>query len=280
MGGVTCSGWVDSLDQQELVFTGRVVVDGQWTHRNECRLMAKARGARADKTDFSGKITLVVHGDLASQVVQDETRHYSQTLVLAADRRQRGQHVCVIDGAGFSDLLHGYPARCRQLRSTMPGSRQRLVLPETGDGILGGPLRQQRVPQHDDAPLRRDLTQLDRGTAAHEATLTALVEHLGRKGVLVQAPARHAPRFDAGWTVDDGVYIAEVKSLGDANQDQQIRLGLGQVLDYVHQLQRQQTVGMLRPVLVLERRPSDDRWPPLFASRDIVLTWAPTFLGC
>lgn len=280
MGGVACSGWIDTFYQQEIVITGKVYVDGVRTHKNECRVMAKARGARVDKTDFSGLITLVVHGDLASQVVQDETRRYSQTLVKASESRDRGEHVCVIDGAGFSDLLQNYPARCRQLRSTKSGSDQRLVLPETGDGILGGPLLRQRIPQHDDGPLTRDLTQLDRGTAAHEATVTALVNYLGNKGVLVQAPGRHAPRFDAGWAVDDIVYIAEVKSLGDVNQDQQIRLGLGQVLDYVHQLERQQTFGLVHPVVILERRPNDERWPQLFASRDILLTWAPNFPGC
>lgn len=279
MGGA-CSGWVDSLRDQELVFTGRVLVDGEWTHRDQCRAMAKARGARSDKTDFSGKITLVVHGDLASQVVQDEARHYSQTLVLAADRRERGQHVCVVDAAGFSDLLQNCPARCRQLRSTAPGSRQRLVLPEPGDGILGGPLLRHRVAQHEGTLLGRDLTQLDRGTAAHEATLTALVNYLAVKNVLVQAPARNAPRFDVGWSVGDEVYIAEVKSLSGTSQDQQIRLGMGQVLDYVHQLTRHTKIGVLRPVLVLERRPSDDRWQALFDSRQVLLTWAPTFPGC
>ena len=275
-----CSGWVDSLRNQELVFTGKVLVDGEWTHRDQCRVMARARGARADKSDFSGKITLVVHGDLASQVVQDEARRYSQTLVLAEERREQGQHVCVVDAAGFSDLLQHYPARCRQLRSTAPGSRQRLVLPEPGDGILGGPLERRRVTEHDGTPLARDLTQLDRGTAAHEATLTALVAHLAGKGVPVQAPARNAPFFDVGWAVDEVIYIAEIKSLSGTSQDQQIRLGMGQVLDYAHQLERNLKAGVLQPVLVLERRPNDDRWQELFASRQVLLSWAPGFPGC
>ena len=120
----------------------------QTGHRNafECIAAFAATDFRPDLARFDMP-TLVVHGDLASQVVQDEARHYSQTLVLAADRRERGQHVCVVDAAGFSDLLQNCPARCRQLRSTAPGSRQRLVLPEPGDGILGGPLLRHRVAQ-------------------------------------------------------------------------------------------------------------------------------------
>ena len=88
------------------------------------------------------------------------------------------------------------------------------------------------------------------------------------------------PRFDVGWSVGDEVYIAEVKSLSGTSQDQQIRLGMGQVLDYVHQLTRHLKTGVLRPVLVLERRPSDDRWQALFDSRQVLLTWAPNFPGC
>ncbi len=276
----TCEGWVETLRDQEIVFTGKVLVDGDWTPRAECRLMARARGARADKTDFSGKISLVVHGDLASQVVQDEGRRYSQTLVLAQERRAQGKHVCVVDGAGFSDLLAGYPARCRELRSTTSGSNQRLVLPAVGDGVLGGPLQSARPTQHDSTLLARDLAQLDRGTAAHETVLKALVEHLRQRGIDLMAPARKAPKFDAGWSVGDTVYVAEVKSLGSANEDQQIRLGMGQVLDYVYQLERLRPVGVLQPVLVLERRPEDNRWASLFASRQVLLTWGPDFSGC
>ncbi|MDX2540633.1 BRCT domain-containing protein [Streptomyces sp. WI04-05B] len=279
MDGRLCDGWVRSLRGQTLCFTGKVLIDGEWTIRKHCIEIALRLGA-GWKPDFSRKITVVVHGDLASQVVTDARREYSQKLVRAAWERDRGYHVCVVDADGFADLLGRFPARCRELRQAESGSDRVLVLPQTGDGILGGPLRRRSVGQHEAGALALDLDQLDKGTRAHEATVTALVEHLARQQIELRGHARHAPRFDAGWSRGDDVFIAEVKSLTGASEAQQIRLGIGQVLDYAHQLQRVRTFGQIRPVLVLEKQPDDPRWRSLAEASGILLTWAPLFAGC
>jgi hypothetical protein len=72
-------------------------------------------------------------------------------------------------------------------------------------------------------------------------------------------------------------HIAEVKSLLGARQDQQIRLGLGQLLDYGYRIPK--GLGRVQPVLVLERRPTSNHWAGLCASHEVCLTWAPDFLG-
>ena len=76
------------------------------------------------------------------------------------------------------------------------------------------------------------------------------------------------------------MFIAEVKSLTGASEDQQIRLGIGQILDYAHQLQRARTSGQIRPVLVLEKQPADTKWRSLAEASGILLTWSPHFVGC
>jgi len=112
------------------------------------------------------------------------------------------------------------------------------------------------------------------------STIAALIEYLSRQHIELRAHARNAPRFDAGWSRNGDVFVAEVKSLTGASEDQQIRLGIGQVLDYAHQLQLARTYGRIRPVLVLEKQPTDPRWTSLAEASGILLTWAPGFAGC
>jgi hypothetical protein len=279
MNGKLCDGWVRSLRGQTLCFTGRVLIGGEWKVQKRCEETAQQLGAGC-KSDFSRKITVVVHGDLASQAVTDKQREYSKKLVRAAWERDRGYHVCVVDGDGFADLIDGYPALCRELQRAQGMDDRVLVLPRTGDGILGGPLQRHSVGHHESSALALDLDHLDKGTEAHETTIAALIEHLARQQVEVRGHARNAPRFDAGWSRGDEVFIAEVKSLTGASEDQQIRLGIGQILDYAHQLQLAGTDGRVRPVLVLERQPMDPRWISLAEASGIRFTWAPDFAGC
>lgn len=279
MNGELCDGWVRSLEGQTVSFTGKVLIDGERTLRPRCIELARQHGAGFNP-DFSRKITILVHGDLASQAVTDAVREYSKRLVRAAWERDRGYHVCVVDAEGFSDLLSGYPARCRELRRTAVDPEDILVLSQAGDGVLGGPLQRHKAVQHEAGMLATDLDLLDKGTEAHEATIAALIDHLGRRQIEVRGHARNAPRFDAGWSVGSDVYIAEVKSLTGISEDQQIRLGIGQILDYAQQLKSMRTFGKVRPVLVLEKKPTSSRWSAVADDSGILLTWAPDFAGC
>ncbi|MFJ3336873.1 hypothetical protein [Streptomyces sp. NPDC086766] len=145
--------------------------------------------------------------------------------------------------------------------------------------VLGAPLQIRKSGRHQPTELTVDLSSLDEGTAAHESTVEALIRHLARRGVEVHSFARNSPRFDAGWAIGNDIFISEVKSLTGTSQDQQIRLGIGQVLDYAHQLRLAVSGRSIRPVLVLEKAPADDRWTSLAQEVGIQLTWAPTFCG-
>ncbi|PPF28424.1 MULTISPECIES: hypothetical protein [unclassified Rathayibacter] len=269
--------WIASLRGEVLAFTGKVLVDGEWTVREECVLMAERRGALGWKTDMSSKVTLLVYGDLASSVVTDKTRHYSKKLALAERLRRAGMRIHVIDGPGFSDLCAGFPARNRLL---LPESDDEyLVLPQVGEGILGGPLTLGPTPDHSGVMVELDLAALDKGTIAHQRTLAAFIDVLGRRQLVAERPSRTAPRFDVGWSDSTRSFIAEVKSLGGPDEAQQIRLGMGQVVDYAAQLRRATTTDQeIQPVLVLERKPVDPRrWVDATRSAGVRLTWGPDF---
>lgn len=270
-----CEGrWVRSLRDQVVTFTGTVRIDGVHVTRRECEERVRAKNG-ITATDFSGYVTLLVEGDLDGKHVTDPSRGYSKKLVGAHRARATGgPHVHVVDVEAFADLLDGIPARCRNLR----GSGDRiLVAPEPGDGILGGPVQPRRAGKRDIGGLRLNLDALDAGTEAHEETVRALREHLAGRGLVARRPSRGAPLFDIGWENGRQLFIGEVKSLRSTNQDQQIRLGVGQLLDYAHQMGGRH--ASIRSVLVLERRPTDDRWAGLAAAHNILFTYGPNFPG-
>lgn len=273
LGGCPEGGWVRSLKGRTACITGKVLIDGEWIERKHVVPLLIAHGG-SYKPDYSRRVDLIIYGNLASAVVTDPQRHYSQKLDLAQADRERGYHPHVVDARGFTELLNGGAAACRAL--TPKGTK---VLPAylVGDGVLGGPLTHRLPGSHGISALAVDLSHLDAGTAAHEATAQGLRAHLALHGMEARGPARGAPLFDLGWVSNGVTHIAEVKSLTGASEDQQIRLGFGQLLDYCHQLR---SVGSeLQPVLVLQHRPASERWLGLAESEGIVLTWGPEFPG-
>jgi hypothetical protein len=86
----------------------------------------------------------------------------------------------------------------------------------------------------------------------------------------------YEPNFDISWKVAGTVFVAEVKSITDDNEEEQLRLGLGQVLYYRHRLKE---LGHDRVVAVLvpERSPRDSSWMSLCDELGVQLMSGPDF---
>ena len=84
------------------------------------------------------------------------------------------------------------------------------------------------------------------------------------------SPSGQQPAFDLAWRARGQLVVAEVKSLALDIELTQVRLGLGQVLDYAHTLNA-------RPVLVFERRPNSPRWEALCDRHSVALAWPSAF---
>ncbi|MFJ8030350.1 hypothetical protein [Streptomyces sp. NPDC096032] len=188
------------------MFTGKTLVDGEWVFRKDCKSRSMNLGATCQDS-FSKRVTIVVHGELAGNV-KDEDRGLSQKLLKVIESRRAGQHIHVVDAAGFSDLLFGAPARCRDLKIQRD---QVAVMSEVGDGILGGPferlgLRNRRIGQ-------LEARVFGRGTPRHEKLLNRLSDQMsGRVSLQIRGPARRAPQFDLGWVEGRTIYGAWVAS--------------------------------------------------------------------
>jgi hypothetical protein len=104
----------------------------------------------------------------------------------------------------------------------------------------------------DDAPHQVDLSALDAATARHMSLQDALADQLRERGIEPRSPGSWQPRFDLAFEHEGRGYVTEVKS-GAPVSAQQVRLGVGQILEYSHLMQDGE--HRVRPVLLLEGEP-------------------------
>lgn len=135
---------------------------------------------------------------------------------------------------------------------------------QAGEGTSDGPI-----------PFEVDPDVIDRGRTAHIETEGALADAVQKHGWTPESPGPGQPEFDLAWVAGDELYVAEIKSLTAANEIKQLRLGLGQVLDYRAILAR----GERRVVAVLavERRPDAGRWAGVCEAHGVRLVWPEVF---
>ncbi len=121
----------------------------------------------------------------------------------------------------------------------------------------------------------RDPDSAGRGLRAHNATQNAMAGSLEEAGLTPRSPGAGEPPYDIGWQVGETVWIGEVKSLTPANEENQLRAALGQLLRY-----RQAFVALgssVRMVVVAECEPTDCTWGELLAAEEIGMTWPEQF---
>jgi hypothetical protein len=179
-------------------------------------------------------------------------------------------------------LLMRFPAGVSAPASP-PSSSGRPASPSAGSAMGGKPYAApSRNSQGGDEPKTRvfeiDPDALDRGTTAHKDLQDQLAAAARGRGLDPLSPKVDDPQFDVAWIDDTVAYIIEVKSLTMANEEKQLRLGLGQVLSYIHLL-RWPEPEEVRAVLAVERRPSADYWIGLCVEHNVILTWPDEFDG-
>jgi len=144
-------------------------------------------------------------------------------------------------------------------------ARRETPLPSThGTTELGAPYRDARVsplsPGRD--PFTVDSTLVERGLKGHADTQNELARVLQEAGIEPRSRTPGEPNFDLAWEIEGVVFVAEVKSITDRNEEGQLRLGLGQVLRNRHRLRALGHANVVA-VLVPERVPRDPSWRDL-----------------
>ena len=123
-------------------------------------------------------------------------------------------------------------------------------------------------------PFAVDPSVIERGVLGHRKTQNLLARSLRESGLTPLSPAAGDPDFDIAWQFQECVFVGEVKSITASNEEKQLRLGLGQVLRYAHQLSGGVSAT---PVLVAECRPTDPTWQALCGSLGVILLWPELF---
>ena len=119
---------------------------------------------------------------------------------------------------------------------------------------------------------------LEHSSRAHARIQNSLGSWLESKKLKPFSPnAGHSAQFDIAWNRRGVMYVCEVKSLNRVNEDQQLRLGLGQVLHYQQLLSQSEKIKV-RAVLAVEREPTDSKtWLTLAKAHGVKLVWKATF---
>ncbi|MDH4119461.1 MAG: hypothetical protein OEW30_18920 [Acidimicrobiia bacterium] len=110
---------------------------------------------------------------------------------------------------------------------------------------------------------------VDRGVKGHKAIQNAVARYLDEHGVRPQRPGPGDPGFDLGWWSAGTFFVCEVKSLTHANETGQMRLGIGQVLDYAHTIRA--AGHEVQAVLAVESAPTSEKWDDLCTTLGILL---------
>lgn len=116
---------------------------------------------------------------------------------------------------------------------------------------------------------QRDPEAVDRGLRGHAATQNAAARWLTEHGAEVLSP-KGTVNYDLAWRQREELHVGEVKSLHPLNETHQLRLGIGQVLEYAHRLPA-------KPALIVEREPSAPYWVALCEELQIRLAWPGKF---
>jgi len=257
---------ITSLRKQYVVVTGYL-----WERHTQVQDRIRRAGGHV-LDEVSANTDLLVRG-MPNPLYKQAEREMGTKLLAAAALGTRGHHVHVIWHDDLHQLLSkGQPARCDRLDAARPPTKARRSLgePYVPDDELA--CRSGHVQ------LQRDLNAIDRGRRGHAATRNALAEAVRKAGLLPlkpRKPSQDTPDYDLAWYQPDGRFVvAEVKSLTSDNEAQQLRLGLGQLLDYRHALVRR--AREVSAVLAVERRPASARWRMICQANGVKLVWPTT----
>lgn len=111
-----CEGVVYTLRGQRVIFTGKTFYRGKHLQRKELIRDIERMGGRPQQGTRNQSSTLLILGDLHPDVVTDGKNIRSQTLVFVEAQSAKGNHICIVNDAGYELLVNGKRAPCIQKR--------------------------------------------------------------------------------------------------------------------------------------------------------------------
>ena len=252
--------WVDSLDGLEVKVTGDFRRTQFRASQPAMEQLLRRHGARV-----VGQVRKTTDLLIRSDSPNWKYGEYGAREVRLARYQGNGRRSGVIDVDDLGDLLDGFRVWARDPAS--PPLEHR----------LWAPYRRARPTEFEDDEVAflRDSSTMEKAFEGHSSTQNALAELVQHDGYAPLSP-RGRIQFDLAWELGATILLAEVKSLSGARESSQMRMGLGQVLEYAWRL-RDRLARPVRPVLAVEHEPSDLTWSSVCEASGVLLTWAPDF---
>ena len=116
-----------------------------------------------------------------------------------------------------------------------------------------------------------DPTERDRATRVHRSLENWLMAKLREMAIEPLDPAGE-PYFDLAWRIGPVLHVCEVKSSSN-DEVHQLRLGLGQIIQYRHLLSRTSARIPVIASILIEGAPADLRWVEICALQNVLLFW-------
>ncbi len=251
--------WIDALSGLEVKVTGDFRRSSLQMTQKELEQVLASRGA-LPVGDIRRTTDLLIRAESASW----KYGTFGDREAELAEHRARGGRGVVIDVDDLAVLLNG----------GVVWARDPLAPPEEAPP-LGAPYRPAPVVTGVPVSLfERDPGAIERALAGHARTQNDLAEFLERRGILTLSPNQSPIQFDLAWELAGEIWVAEVKSLSEQNEAIQVRLAIGQVIDYAWRL-RERHQRSVRKVVALEHPPDDPAWTAICDAGEIMLTWPP-----
>lgn len=247
---------LSSLRGRQVVFTGRFSTGRQ---EDLIRRVRSRGGTVSDKQVTSRTSILVVGAPVAHYKFGDHGTKIDDAMAL----RRRGQPIYFITEGEFQQLASG-----RGLSDAQSAAALAVLEPEDA----GMPFRPSSSRRTTNGTLTIDLDARDRATAAHHRVCRRLAEAVEAAGLQPLSPFTHGwPQYDLAWNRGRKLWVVEVKTVSTKSERQQIRLGLGQVLDYRVSMERLDY--RVQPVLAISAPPSDGHWEAVCEAAGVKLCW-------
>lgn len=191
-------------------------------------------------------------------------------LVEAEERRADGQLIYVISERELGRLLVGKGLSL--VESAAAASGDRLF----GAGIAFRPSSVSPSTAVRPASIEIDLELRERRLRQHHELAAKVAEHLRAAGKVPLSPGALDCQYDLAWQAGrETVHLVEVKTITAKNEVQQMRLGLGQVLEYRETLRARG--WRARAHLVVSRQPAAEGVARACAACDVSISWPGEF---
>jgi hypothetical protein len=250
-----------SIKKKRIVFTGTLEAGT----RDQVWVLARRAGALPVK-DVAGTTEVVVQGWPNPSY---KWKKFGVKLKRVEDLRGAGRLIYVVTEAEFDRLRRGRPLTKSQSVAAAMG----------GTAVFGVPWRPKTHAKGEPkgiATLQIDLDAIERRSRLHDELVSEVERAIREEG---QQPLWHLHRscaYDIGWQAGQVANVVEVKTTTSRNETQQMRLGLGQVLEYREELLRA-GASRVRPHLVVSREPNNDSLLAACERAGVTVAWPGDF---